>query len=415
MDAGEVVNTATATGTPPTGPPVTDDDTVTTTIPANPSILLVKSAGPIVDVDGNGPDVGDTIAYTFLVTNTGNVALDPVSVADPKVGAVSCPAGSLAPGASRTCTASYTLTQADVNAGTVVNTATATGTPPTGPPVTDDDTITTPVPTNPRIDLQKVASTAGPVHAGDQIIFTFTVTNTGNVTLTNLQVLDPMVGTVTCATTTLAPGERTTCTAAPYTVTPADVREGSVVNKATASADGGLGGVKVNSEDQVEVATAAAPDPSIRLVKKADTAGPVRAGDEVTYTFTVTNTGNVTLTRVRVQDPMLGTVECRRTRLEPGQSTTCSAQPYTVTAGDVRDGALVNHASVTGKACGPALDECVVVRDNDTVQLGTAPSGALPNTGSSVSPVTLGVGLGLLGLGTVLLLAGRRTRKDASH
>ena len=395
---------------------MTDPDTVTTTIPANPSIRLVKSAGPITDVDGNGPDVGDTIAYSFVVTNTGNVTLDPVSVADPKVGAVTCPAGSLAPGASRTCTAApYTLTQADVNAAAVVNTATATGTPPTGPPVTDPDTITTPVPTTPRIDLQKVANTAGPVHAGDQIIFTFTVTNTGNVTLTNVQVQDPMVGPVTCATTTLAPTEHTMCTAAPYTVTPADVRSGSVVNKATASADGGVGGVKVNSDDQVEVATAAAPEPSIRLVKKADTAGPVRAGDEVTYTFTVTNTGNVTLTQVRVKDAMLGTVDCRRTRLKPGQSTTCSAHSYTVTAADVRDGALVNHASVTAKGCGSGLDKCVVVDDDDTVRLGTAPSGALPNTGSSVSPVTLGAGLGLLGLGMVLLLAERRMRKRASH
>ena len=410
VDAGVVDNTATTSGTPPTGPPVTDDDTVTTSIPANPSITLVKSAGPITDVDANGPDAGDTIAYSFLVTNTGNVTLDPVSVADPKVGAVTCPAGPLAPTASRTCTATYTLTQADVDSGSVVNTATASGTPPTGPPVTDVDTITTTVPTTPRIDLQKTASTTGPVHPGDQIIFSFTVTNTGNVTLTNLQVQDPMVGTVTCATTTLAPGAQTTCTAAPYTVTPADVAAGNIVNKATATADGG-GGVKVNSEDQVEVLAAAAADPSIRLVKRADTAGPVRAGDEVTYTFTVTNTGNMTLTRVRVQDPMLGTVECRRTRLKPGQSTTCSAPPYTVTAADVRDGTLVNHASVTGKACGPALAECVVVDDADTVRLGVATSGGLPDTGSTVSPVTVGVGLGLLGLGTALLFAGRRPRK----
>jgi LPXTG-motif cell wall-anchored protein len=131
----------------------------------------------------------------------------------------------------------------------------------------------------------------------------------------------------------------------------------------------------------------------------------------VTYTFTVTNTGNVTLTRVRIKDPMLGTVECKRTRLKPGKSTTCTAPPYTVTAADVRDGTLVNHASVTANACGPALEECVVVDDADTVRLGTAPSGGLPDTGSSVSPVTVGVGLGLLGLGTALLFAGRRPRK----
>ena len=199
-------------------------------------------------------------------------------------------------------------------------------------------------------------------------------------------------------------------------MTPADVRDGSVVNHATATADGG-GGVKVSSEDGVEVmaAAAAAADPSIRLVKRADTAGPVRAGDEVTYTFTVTNTGNMTLTHVRVEDPMLGTVHCLRTRLEPGQSTTCAAPPYTVTAADVRDGTLVNTASVKGKACGPALDKCVVVDDADTVRIRTAAVGGLPDTGSSVSPVTVGVGLGLLGLGMALVAAGRRPRKRRMH
>ncbi len=364
-------------------------------------------------MDANGPDVGDTIAYTFLVTNTGNVTLDPVTVTDPKVGTVTCPPGALAPGASKTCTATYTLTQADVDAGVVNNTATATGTPPTGQPVTAGDTTATPLVRTPRVALEKNADTTGPVQAGDQITYTFTVTNTGNVTLTNLTVVDPMVGTVTCAATTLAPGEQTTCTAAPYTVTTADVSAGSVVNQATASADGG-GGAHVTSQDQVEVATASAPEPSIRLEKRADTAGPVRPGDEVIFTFTVTNTGNVTLTKVRVEDPMLGTVDCRRTRLEPGQSTTCSAPPYTVTAADVRDGALVNTASVTATACGPALEECVEVDDVDTLRLGARAPGSLPDTGSRVSPLTPLVGLGLIGLGAALLIAGRRKREDES-
>ena len=66
--------------------------------PHGPAITLDKQAGAITDVDGNGADAGDTIAYTFIVTNTGNVTLNPVSVTDPKVGAVTCPATPLAPG-----------------------------------------------------------------------------------------------------------------------------------------------------------------------------------------------------------------------------------------------------------------------------------------------------------------------------
>ena len=66
---------------------------------------------------------GQTVTYTFAVTNTGNVTVHGVSVAETAfagtgtVSAVTCPATTLAPGASTTCTATYTVTQADVDAG----------------------------------------------------------------------------------------------------------------------------------------------------------------------------------------------------------------------------------------------------------------------------------------------------------
>ncbi|MCW2812727.1 MAG: Cna domain protein, partial [Nocardioides sp.] len=113
---------------------------------AGPALSLDKTASAIDDVDGNGPDAGDRITYGFRVTNTGNVPLNPVTVADPKVGPVTCPTGSLAVGATVTCTpVVYTLTQADVTAGAVDNTATATGTAPNAAKVTDDDSTATPV------------------------------------------------------------------------------------------------------------------------------------------------------------------------------------------------------------------------------------------------------------------------------
>ena len=66
-----------------------------------------------------------------MVTNTGNVTLTAVGVTDPLPGlsAVTCPVATLAPAASTTCTATYTVTQADLDAGSIVNTATAIGHP----------------------------------------------------------------------------------------------------------------------------------------------------------------------------------------------------------------------------------------------------------------------------------------------
>ena len=78
-------------------------DSTDTPITAGPSISLDKQAGV-----PTGNTAGDTIDYTFLVANTGNVTLTSVGVSDPKVGTVSCPASTLLPGESMTCTATYT-------------------------------------------------------------------------------------------------------------------------------------------------------------------------------------------------------------------------------------------------------------------------------------------------------------------
>ncbi|HEY3290919.1 MAG TPA: DUF11 domain-containing protein, partial [Anaerolineae bacterium] len=116
LDSGSVTNKATASG----GGATSNEATATVNADKKPALSLVKTAPPI-----KYDHVGQLIAYSYLVTNIGNVTLaGPVTVSDDKA-TVSCPAGGLTPGASMTCTASYTISQADLDAGSVTNTAMA--------------------------------------------------------------------------------------------------------------------------------------------------------------------------------------------------------------------------------------------------------------------------------------------------
>jgi uncharacterized repeat protein (TIGR01451 family) len=360
VDAGVVDNTASVTGTPPIGAPVTAADTTSTLIPAAPAITLDKQAGL-----PSGNTAGSTIGYTFVVTNEGNVTLTGVAVNDLKVGAVSCPLDTLAPLESTTCAATYTLTQADVDAGAVDNTATATGKTPAGPTVTATDTETSPIVANPGIDLVKAGTPNGD-HAGDSIEYTFDVTNTGNVTLSAVEVTDPKVGAVTCPVDMLAPLETTTCTAT-YLLTQADADAGIVHNDATAAGNPPVGD-PVTAADSVDIPIAAGP--GITLDKQAGTPSSAQAGGTLAYTFGVTNTGNVTLTGVAVTDPKVGAVACPVTALAPGESTTCTAN-YTLTQADLDAGTVANSASVAGT---PPTGTPVTDADTVTTPIAQVPS-----------------------------------------
>ena len=129
VDRGSINNTGTAVGTTPSGPPATATSSVTIPASQTPAIALTKQASL--------PDFAapaTTITYSYAVTNSGNLTLNPVKVTDPMadLSPISCPLTTLAPNGSETCTATYTTTQADVDRGSITNTGTATGNPPSG-------------------------------------------------------------------------------------------------------------------------------------------------------------------------------------------------------------------------------------------------------------------------------------------
>jgi hypothetical protein len=137
----------------------------------------------------------------------------------------------------------------------------------------------------------------------------------------------------------------------------------------------------------------------------ADTpTGPsIPVGDPVTWTYAVTNTGNVTLTGITVSDDQGVTVTCPQTTLDPGDSMTCTASG-TATAGQYAN---------TGTATGFSDPTETQVTDTDPSHYLGTNDGGLPVTGMDADRLS-GLGLGLIVLGIVAVVATRRSRRGPS-
>ncbi|GAA4914128.1 CshA/CshB family fibrillar adhesin-related protein [Mucilaginibacter defluvii] len=256
------VDTYTYTLTTPDGV-VSDPVTVTITI-YSASVNLTKRA------NNTGSKAGDVINYSLIVTNTGQTPLTNLVVTD-----VGADAGSISPasiptlaaGASRTVTARHTLTQVDINNRSFSNQASVSGTDQTGRPVSDtrSDDPTTPAADDPTvvtitpvgaISLEKTG-----VFTANYITYTFTITNTGDATLTNVTLTDTNLGltntVVNIPAGGLIPGGTATLTFR-YTLTQADKEAGKVTNNASVSSTDPVGNI-VNDNATVDVPVDPAP------------------------------------------------------------------------------------------------------------------------------------------------------------
>ena len=387
IDNGTYSNTATADGFDPNGTPVTDgsddpdtpapNDPTVTALPQTPELTVEKVDA--LDDGGDGLQAGDLIDYTITVTNTGNVSISGVTVNDPNLSGLVCvPAApaTLAPGESMACTGFYLLTQADINAGSYSNTATATGQDPNGTPVTDgsddpdtpapNDPTVTPLPQNPELTVEKVDALddgGDGLQAGDLIDYSIVVTNTGNVTISGVTVNDPELLGVICvpsAPATLEPGESMLCTGF-IVLTQADIDNGSYSNTATATGQDPNGTPITDGSDDPD--TPAPNDPTVTplpqtpelTVEKVDALDDggdgLQAGDFIDYTITVTNTGNVTVSGVTVNDPELSGVVCvpaAPSTLAPGESMVCTGF-YQIQQADIDNGSYSNTATATSQ------------------------------------------------------------------
>lgn len=316
---GEYTNTATVSGT----------DSLDGEVNGGPSSWTVKLLVPGLNIqkDASASVIlsGDSVTYTYTVTNSGDVDLTNVVITDDKLGEV-CTIDSLPIDGTGSCQIPTTLDKTTTNIGS------ATGVTPEGRtvgPVSDDETVTV---IHPALSIEKSASDTT-VYVGDSVTYSYTVTNTGDVAITDITVVDaPSPGTITCVSTTLAPLASTECTA---------TTELFVDTTNSAYATGTETTLDTPVQSEPDTATVTVIDPELTLTKAVDPE-TVNISGLVTYTYVVTNTGNVTVTGIGLLDDPLGAITCPESELAPGASMECEAVDVLI------DRTTTNEAQASG-------------------------------------------------------------------
>ncbi|NRB58852.1 MAG: DUF11 domain-containing protein, partial [Winogradskyella sp.] len=449
----------------------TEDDPTDTDIPEMPELELTKTVVISNDLTPVGtPSLGDELTYTFTVENTGNVTMSNIVIDDALTGSagLAISPSSLAPGEIGTVTATYIITQADVDAGNVTNSATTTGDSPSGTSVTEtsddgddndgnteDDPTVIDIPQDPMLAIEKTSSldlgSDNIATVGDIITYTYTVTNTGNVTVFDVSVTENAVnftGTGTLPVPTylsggadldgeadledMIVGAETIVYTATYAITQADIDSGFVTNQALTDGTGPLGDAvndisddpsDTTSDDDPTVTTIPQ-EPSIAIEKISSldlgTDGIATVGDIITYTYTITNTGNTTVFDVSVTEDAAnftgtgvlpaptyvsgGSDEDGEADLEDmivGLGTIVYTATYAITQADIDAGIVTNQALAVATS---PLD--VTIDDNsddpsDTTSDDDPTDTIIPQDPSIVVDKTSSLDLGADGIATV--------------
>jgi uncharacterized repeat protein (TIGR01451 family) len=376
IDAGGVL-TNTVTAQSNESPDATDSLNIPIT--QSPALSIDKTA-----TETSYSTVGTVLHYRYLVTNTGNTTLHgAITVTDNKT-TVTCPAlpaAGLAPGGTLTCTATYTVTQADLNAGSVVNIAFASS----GNTRSPTDTVTVPAvlppapPQNPSFDLTKTAQppSGTVVQPGSAITYTVTYRNTGNVALADQVVTDVLpAGTTFVSIADNGTYDAATTTASWHTgvVTPGDTR---VFHWTVTVATGLPAGTLIVNSAKVGGTTSGQTQHPVAsgdlTLVKAVSADRAAVGSTLTYTLTVAATGTMDQTNVVVTDVVPTGTTYVDGSAAPAALASYDAATRTVTW---TIGTLTAGTSMSG------LTFSVTVDARPTDASGNRPAGTITNVGS---------------------------------
>ena len=417
----------------------TEDDVTVVGISPNPGVEATKTAVVIDSNTNSSNDQGDIIVYTITIENTGNVTLTSVNLNDtltdnagnalpltsgPTFSSAtnSSSQGTLKVGESATYTASYTI-QADAAAtGSIKNQVIVTSSSPGN---TDDvidisdngddndgnsfnDLTVVLATAEPKIEVTKTATVLdnngdSNTGAGDTIVYTITVVNTGGITLSNISLVDvltdgngnglplttgPTLSSASAGSSiaTLQAAGALTYTAT-YTISSAAANTSSVNNRVTvtSSSPGNTNNVTDVSDDgddndgnteDDQTVVVIDPIPLIEVTKTAsvtdDGNGIIGSGDVINYVITIENKGNIPLSSLTVTDSLtdgngasldmgngpyfsgsdqgsgLGT-------LLPGEISTYRAY-YIITDASAASGQISNIATATASSPGNSND-----------------------------------------------------------
>ena len=304
--------------------------------------------------------LGQTVDYEIIVSNTGNLPLTFSNFTDPNCGTLSGGPGSspVAPGESTAYTCEHLLSAV----GSYANEASDTGTPPDGPPITNtSNKVLVNVPAEPAFTIEKLQEIKGsgtgfatlPLigKLGQTVDYEIIVSNTGNVPLTFSNFTDPNCGTLSGGPgeSPLAPGATTTYTCEHL------LSVGSNSNEAsdTGTPPEGEGSPITNTSNKVLVNVPAEPAFTIEKLQEIKGSGtgfttlPLtgKLGETVDYEIIVSNTGNVPLTFSNFTDANCGTVSGGpgESPLAPGATTTYTCEHLLNAVGTYS-----NEASDTG-------------------------------------------------------------------
>jgi uncharacterized repeat protein (TIGR01451 family) len=379
------------------------------------------------------------------VSNSGNATAFNVQIQDVVPSPLTNPVGTPSQGTCQTTTNTVNCDLNDI-AGGASATISITGSVPAGQCVQIQNTATgthevneTPVaiqssgtvttqitgcgsPGSPSLTVTKTAD-AAVVTPPSPIGFTITVSNTGSANANNVTLSDTIpavpgvtwsinggTGAAQCSLT----GNALSCNFG--TLTAGTSRSVHIISTATSTAScGTFTNVAVaNSSNagsdtgQASVTVQCILHPDIRIVKSSDvdSAAP---GEQVVYTYRITNTGDVTLFDISVDDDVVGHI-CDIPQLDPGETKVCKAT-FTIPQNaniDLTNVVIAIGEDENGTEVSDEDDLTILIVLGTTVTPTVTPPGGVAFTGTGAFLPLAGLALLMLTLGTGLLWWGRR-------